>query len=110
MRFSLPRSGALGTTIGLTTLALAAAITPAQAQPRANGPFYTAQLAQPTETTRAVAGGVAWNCQGSNCAAPKGTSRPLRMCRELKREVGQVTAFTANGETLSAEDLARCNG
>jgi hypothetical protein len=34
----------------------------------------------------------------------------MRMCRELQREVGEVTAFVTNGEALEADKLARCNG
>ncbi len=34
----------------------------------------------------------------------------MRMCRELQREMGEVTAFTANGEALEVDKLARCNG
>ena len=51
-----------------------------------------------------------WNCEGTSCRGTKGTSRPVRICRELNRELGAVTAFTAKGEAIAAEELARCNG
>lgn len=72
--------------------------------------FYTAELSQPTEQSRAIAGGVAWSCEGTTCIAPRGTSRPLRVCRELQREVGAIASFTAKGKTLDADKLASCNG
>ena len=81
--------------------------TPAAAQ---SGPYYTATLAQATDDNRAVAGGVAWACQDTTCVANKGTSRPSRVCRGLAREFGEITSFTANGEQLNEEQLARCNG
>jgi hypothetical protein len=92
---------------GLTFGALA----PTAAEAKSNGYFYTVELAQPVETaTTTVAGGVAWACKGTTCVANKGSSRPLRMCRELQREHGAITAFTANEEALDADKLAQCNG
>ncbi len=113
-----PRSatiGAIGAALVWTSLSFGALITPAPAFAANNGgAFYTAELAQPpsktASKTTAIAGGVAWKCQGTSCSAPKGTSRALRVCRELNRELGQVTSFTAKGEALAAEELARCNG
>ncbi len=111
MTLSLPRTGRLailasalvytGLSFGFATAA------PLAAQ---GGAYYTATLAQPAEDNRAVAGGVAWVCQGTTCVANKGTSRPSRICRGLAREFGEITAFTANGEALPEDKLARCNG
>ena len=80
----------------------------AQAQPR-SGSFYSATLTVPADAARAVAGGVVWNCAGTDCSAPRGTSRPAVMCARLVREVGQVSSFVANGEALDAAGLERCN-
>lgn len=111
MTISLPRTGRFavlavamaytGLTFGLATS------TPVAAQ---GGAYYTATLAQPADDNRAVAGGVAWACQGTTCVANKGTSRPSRVCRGLAREFGEITAFTADGEALPEDKLARCNG
>ncbi|OBX18756.1 hypothetical protein A9995_09265 [Erythrobacter sp. QSSC1-22B] len=112
MTLSLPRLSSLSAIalgLGYTALTFGTALAPAPAT-SSNGPFYTAELAAPASSNRTVAGGVAWSCQGTTCVAGKGTSRPLRMCRELQRSMGDITAFTANGETLDAEKLARCNG
>jgi hypothetical protein len=95
--------------LGYTFAAFGAVLSPAPAAAQSGG-FYVAELVQPTEETRTVASGVAWRCDGSTCAAPKAASRPLRVCRELQRKVGPVASFTAHGEALDAEDLARCNG
>lgn len=72
--------------------------------------YYRAELAQPASQTKAIAGDLVWACNGTSCVADKGTSRPLRICRELNRKFGEVTNFTAKGELLPAEDLAKCNG
>ena len=86
---------------------LATSTAPLAAQ---SGPYYTATLAQPAEDDRAIAGGIAWACEGTTCVANKGTSRPARICRGLAREVGEITEFRANGEALEEEQLDRCNG
>lgn len=112
MTLSLPRLtnlSAIALGLGYTALTFGTALTPAPAI-ASSGPYYTAELAAPASENRTVAGGVAWSCQGTTCVAGKGTSRPIRMCRELQRSMGDVTAFTAKGEALEADDLARCNG
>ena len=57
-----------------------------------------------------IAGDLVWSCTGTSCVADKGTSRPLRICREANRKAGQIVSFTTKGEALPAEDLAKCNG
>ena len=78
------------------------------AQPRTG--FYSATLNNAAAQPRTVAGGVVWSCEGTNCSAPRGTSRPAVICGRLVRELGPVTSFAANGEALDADALARCNG
>ncbi len=80
----------------------------AQAQPRGTA-YYSATLAAPAEASRAIAGGVVWNCAGTDCSAPRGTSRPAIMCARLVREVGAVARFAADGQALDAAALERCN-
>lgn len=114
MILSSPRFGtigAIGLALAWTTLSFGAAITPspAFAQNPTKG-YYRAELAQPASEARTLAGDRVWACKGTSCVADKGTSRPLRICRELNRKLGAVASFTAKGEALPAEDLARCNG
>ncbi len=92
------------------TLALSGALAPASAQTRDSAPFFTAELAQPARTDRAIAGGVLFRCEGSTCTAPRSRDRSLRVCSELRREVGTIASFSANGTPLSESQLARCNG
>lgn len=77
------------------------------AQPRTG--FYNATLTTAASAPRTVAGGVVWSCDGTTCTAPRGTSRPAMMCARLVRELGQVASFTANGESLDAAGIERCN-
>lgn len=112
MTLSLSRTGRLGVFAlalaytGLTFGALTAP-TPAFA---ASGPHYVAELAAPAKDARTVAAGVAWFCEGTTCKAGKGTSRAVRVCRGLAKELGEVTSFTTQNEALPAAELAQCNG
>ncbi|MDG5747760.1 hypothetical protein P8Q88_06165 [Qipengyuania sp. XHP0207] len=112
MTLSLPRSINLAAIVGAvawTTASFGAAIIPAPAAAASSQPYYTAELAQPAAERTVVAGGVAWNCTGTTCIAPKGNSRPMRVCRELQREHGAIAGFTAKGEALADDKLAKCN-
>ncbi|MBX7460184.1 CC_3452 family protein [Qipengyuania huizhouensis] len=102
--------GVFGAAILYTAAGFGALVAPSAAEARSNAPFYTAELSQPATERTVIAGGVAWTCRGTTCVAPKGTSRPLRVCRELQRDTGEVVAFTAKGEALEADKLAKCNG
>ncbi|MGB3470708.1 MAG: hypothetical protein WBA51_07800 [Erythrobacter sp.] len=94
--------------IATAAVALGASLAPVTSQ--AAAPYYTATLAAPADDDRAVAGGVAWACKDTTCVAAKGTSRPMRICRGLAREFGEITSFSAKGEELGEEKLAKCNG
>ena len=99
--------------IALSALTLAFAAAPQatlMAQPQGTGAFYVAEIATPTDAARMAAGGVAWTCEGNSCIASRGTARPLRICRELKRKAGAITQFTVDGQPLAADELTRCNG
>ena len=89
------------------TFGFATSAAPLAAQ---SGPYYVATLASATDENRAVAGGVAWNCQGTTCVANKGNSRPSRICRGLAREMGEIAEFKVEGEAIAEDKLARCNG
>ena len=114
---SLLSSGTVRGALGSLGLALAwtaasfTAIGPAPAMAQNPGKaYYRAELAQPASQAKVIAGDLVWACSGTACTADKGTSRPLRICRDLNRKFGEVTNFSAKGELLAAEELAKCNG
>ncbi len=111
MTLTLPNARPLAIVAALawTTLTIGATIAPSPAH-AAEGAYYRAELTAPATAGHTLAGGLVWKCAETACAAPKGTSRPAIVCARLAKEVGQVSAFTANGKALEAEDLARCNG
>src|SRR6478735_6761694 len=89
----------------ICTAALAAAPLAA----KDSGPYYHAELAQPATSGRVIAGGVLWMCEGTQCFAGKGTSRPVVMCKRLAEAASPVASFSFGGEALDADDLAQCN-
>lgn len=112
MTLSTPLSGRFGVlalALVYTTFTFGILASPAPAAAKATGPYYVAELSAPASATRTVAGGIAWSCEGTTCVAAKGTSSPLRMCREIQRELGAVASFTANGKELAEDKLAACN-
>ncbi|MEE4315898.1 CC_3452 family protein [Erythrobacter dokdonensis] len=109
---SAPRTGKfaiLASAVLYTAMTFGVATSTAPANAAGNA-YYSAQLAAPAGDSRVVAGGVAWACEGTTCVAGKTSARPLRVCRGLNRKFGEVASFTANGEELPAEELAKCNG
>jgi hypothetical protein len=73
---------------------------------------YTATLAQPlTQKRELIVENNIFRCEGSSCLL---TSHPqsaesVRVCHALRREVGTLTAYVADGKEFDADRLAKCN-
>ncbi|MBH5321058.1 CC_3452 family protein [Aurantiacibacter sediminis] len=92
-------------------LPLAALAAPAATQATGTSQHYfEATLLAPTEEETAIAGGVVFRCDGESCTGPRSGDRPLRVCSDLRRDVGQIASFKVRGELMSDAMLARCNG
>ena len=100
----------LATSLVLASLALAGAAAPAALQAQNGGAYFTAQLAAPADEGRVIAGGVVFACNETTCVGPRSNDRPLRVCTQLRREVGTITSFSINGEAMDPAMLGRCNG
>lgn len=98
----------LATSLIAASLAVTGA--PVAVQAQSGGAYFTVELAAPASEQRVIAGGVVFNCEGTTCVGPRSRTRPLRVCSELRREVGTIVSFTADGEALPESRLARCNG
>ena len=74
---------------------------------------YTATLAQPLAKHKEVVGDHnVWKCTEATCIL---TSAPsdvdgVSSCKELRRQVGTLTAYGAEDKQFDAAKLARCNG
>jgi len=73
---------------------------------------YTASLAQPLDKNKEIfANRNIWKCNGATCilaSAPTDVDG-LLSCRELKRQVGTLTAYGAEDKLFDADKLAKCN-
>lgn len=73
---------------------------------------YSATLAQPLAGKKEfIVKGNLFRCDGSTCIL---VSKPLdagsvRSCRAVRHEVGNLTAYVADGKPFDADKLAKCN-
>lgn len=91
-------------------VAASAVLAPTALQARSAAPYFTVELVQEASDSEAIAGGVVFRCEGTTCTAPRSGDRALRVCSQLRREVGTIASFNVAGEAMSEADLARCNG
>ncbi|HWE45150.1 MAG TPA: hypothetical protein VG407_03900 [Caulobacteraceae bacterium] len=88
------------------SLALAVAL-PALAQPVGTSLTLKDASKAPDHT---VIDSAYWHCSAGICMASGGASQPaLRACKRVVAQLGPVNAFTWQGKTLSADELATCN-
>jgi hypothetical protein len=71
--------------------------------------FYVATPAQAPARAQVVTRSTLWHARGSNYLAARGPERPAILCRVLADEIGRLSAFSADGVALDADQLARCN-
>ncbi|WP_242414480.1 CC_3452 family protein [Sphingomonas panni] len=95
----------------MKTLALLAAATlalpfAAAAQP-ARG--YSAVPATAPTVATMMTRSTPWKCAGDRCVTNRTEGSPLTMCQLAAKELGTLTAFTANGAAFPDEQLAKCN-
>jgi ribosomal protein S27E len=95
---------AFALSLALTCLSAGAAL----AQPQGNS--LTLQDPSKAPTRVVIVDGAAWKCSAGVCMASGGKAQAAdRACRRVVAKVGAVSAFTWQGETLSADALAACN-
>ncbi|MGL4312352.1 MAG: CC_3452 family protein [Sphingomonas sp.] len=71
--------------------------------------YYAATPATVPAKTTVITDGTLWKCANGVCVANKAPQRDLIVCQLVAQNVGQLTAFTANGTAMTAEALAKCN-
>ena len=100
--FAAPVPAAATEALGLSAL-------PGTVQAQGSSPYFRAELVTAAEDGQTIAGGVLWRCDGTSCSASQNGKRPLRVCRDLQRQLGAISSFEVNGVALDTETLARCN-
>jgi hypothetical protein len=79
----------------------------------ARDPVFTVKLEAPVAgDARIIAVNTIWSCDGDTCVARPSHASTVRACRQFIREAGdvRVIAYGPEGDELSAEEIARCNG
>ena len=79
--------------------------------PAAAGTSFTAKLATPFDSKEnVVAAKALWSCSGDTCVAKLNRRTvTVRTCKKVASEVGVLAGFSNDKESLSEEDLAKCN-
>lgn len=52
---------------------------------------------------------ILWTCASGTCTGSTQNSRPLVLCQGLAKQAGTIESFAVNGQSISTEELARCN-
>ena len=102
-------SSRLGMLVGAASLSSLLLIAAPQAHAAQGEAFYQAELVAPVEMRRAVVRDAMFTCDGTSCMGSKAHSRPAIVCASFVREFGAATSFTAEGKSLDADALAKCN-
>ncbi|MEM6651343.1 MAG: hypothetical protein AAGA72_05650 [Pseudomonadota bacterium] len=75
------------------------------------GTAFTATLETPMpKSEKVVAAKALWSCEDTTCRATL-DRRTVRVstCKKVVKEIGKLAEFSNGEESLSAEDLERCN-
>jgi hypothetical protein len=70
---------------------------------------YSAKPATTPATAKIIGKDISWSCAGDTCRGSTEASRPIILCQDLAKRAGRLDSFVADGEALSAEQLAKCN-
>jgi len=85
------------------------ALTPATGYAQGTRGYYAATPVTAPEKSSLVTRSTVWKCGEGVCTAGKANARDNIVCELVAREVGQLSAFRANGTEFDAEALAKCN-
>ncbi|MGN6270392.1 MAG: CC_3452 family protein [Sphingomonas sp.] len=94
--------------LSLAAIAAAAAVSPVAAQARVAAYYTATPTAAPAEASY-VTSNTIWSCNGGTCVAQKAADRPQFVCERIAKSVGKLDSFSAGGEALDADALAKCN-
>jgi uncharacterized low-complexity protein len=99
--------------IGFRAVAAAAAATlalaPAAGFAQTARGYYAATPVSAPAKNSLVTRSTIWKCGEATCVAAKANARDTIMCELVAREVGELSAFRANGTQFDADALAKCN-
>lgn len=71
--------------------------------------YYSAVPATAPAKASLITRSTVWKCVAGSCTAARSDARDTIMCELVARQVGQLTAFRADGIDFGADALAKCN-
>jgi hypothetical protein len=86
-----------------------AATADAQGTSAAPGGYYVAQPAAQPAKPRLITRSTPWARQGATYIAARAPERDGVLCKLVVKQAGALTAFTVDGKSYDAEQLAKCN-
>ncbi len=88
--------------------AAALLVLPASAPAQPSRGYAATPVAAPA-TDSFIARGILWKCGDRGCVAAKPAGSPLAMCQLVRRQLGDLAAFSANGTAFAPAQLEKCN-
>jgi hypothetical protein len=82
--------------------------TAANAQPQGPGYYAATPVEAPTKTS-IITRETLWKFRDGAFTASKQPERDLILCQLVAQRVGKLASFTAGGQALDADSLAKCN-
>lgn len=70
---------------------------------------YSAKPAVAPAAAKIIGKDISWARDGDSYRGSTEASRPLILCQDLAKRAGRLESFTADGQALSADQLAKCN-
>jgi len=73
--------------------------------------IFTVKFEGAAAERQVIAQNTVWTCEGDTCVARPNHASSVRACRQIARELGaRVIAYGPEGDELTADEIARCNG
>ena len=94
--------------IGAVAVTTAFGSTVAFAQPAASS-YYAATPVEAPAKTSIITRDTMWKFRDGAFTASKAPERDMVLCQLVAQRVGKLTSFTAGGQALDADSLAKCN-
>ena len=70
---------------------------------------YSAKPAAAPASAKIIGKDISWTWNRQAFVGSTDASRPLVLCQDLAKRTGPLESFAADGKTLSADQLAKCN-
>lgn len=90
------------------SLAAIVAVSAPAAEAR-TGTYYKVELASPAPKPKVAVRDVVFQCAGTTCTAPRANTNARAICATAARNLGKLSAFTADEKSFDEKALATCN-